>query len=67
MNYHITLRNCKWAARKAGAKRATKLFKIKRAAITFASNIVRGQGGGWIYIHGYDGRVKIRMKVDAIS
>jgi hypothetical protein len=46
-----------WAVKKGGARRATKRFSTKHAAITYGRRISKSQGTE-LYVHGRDGMVR---------
>lgn len=60
MNWNISKRNGKWELRKAGAKKATALFGLRREAIARARAETAARKGG-IYVHGAGGLVVIRI------
>jgi hypothetical protein len=49
----------KWSVRKAGASKASGVFKTQEAAIKEGTKIARNQGTE-LYIHGRDGRIRER-------
>ena len=56
---HVVPRGGKWAVRKAGAGRVTRHFDTQKEAIEAARGIARN-GGGEVFIHGRDGRIRQR-------
>ena len=56
---HVVPRGGKWAVRKAGAGRVTRHFNTQKEAIEAARGIARN-GGGEVFIHGRDGRIRQR-------
>ena len=56
---HIVPRDGKWAVRKSGSNRVTRLFGTQREALEAARDIARKQGTV-LYIHGLDGRISER-------
>lgn len=56
---HVVPRDGKWAVRKSGSDRATKLFDTQKQAIKQGRAIARSQGTE-LYIHGRDGRIQGR-------
>jgi hypothetical protein len=56
---HVVPRDGKWAVRKSGADRITRLFGTQREALEAARDIARKQGTE-LYIYGRDGRIRER-------
>ena len=56
---HVVPRNKKWAVRKSGSDKATKIFDTRKEAIVQGRKIARNQGTE-LYIHGRDGRIRDR-------
>ena len=53
---HVVPRNGKWAVRKTGSVKATKIFDSQQEAINLGRRIARNQRTE-LYIHGRDGRI----------
>ncbi len=58
-NQHVVPRGKKWAIRKTGAERVTRRFDTQQEAIKAARGIARDKGGE-VFIHGRDGRIRLR-------
>lgn len=56
---HVVPRDGKWAVRRSGSDKATRLFDTQRQAIAQGREIARKQGTE-LYIHGRDGRIRER-------
>lgn len=56
---HVVPRGKKWAIRKTGAERVTCRFDTQQEAIKAARGIARDKGGE-VFIHGRDGRIRVR-------
>lgn len=56
---HVVPRGRRWAVRKTGSRRVTRLFDTRREAIEAARVIVRDKGGE-VLIYGPDGRIRER-------
>lgn len=56
---HVVPRDRKWAVRRTGSERATKLFDSQKDAIARGRQIARNEGTE-LYIHGRDGRIRER-------
>lgn len=56
-NQHVVPTEGGWAVKRAGSKRATKVFSTQREAIKAGRKIARGQGSE-LLIHGKDGRIR---------
>ena len=56
---HVVPRDNKWAVRKSGSDRVTRMFDTQREAIEVAREFARNQGTE-VYIHGRDGRIRER-------
>lgn len=56
---HVVTRNGKWAIRRSGSDKATKIFDTQKEAIVQGRRIARNQGTE-LYIHGRDGRIRDR-------
>ena len=56
---HVVPRNGKWAIRRSGSDKATKIFDTQKEAIVQGRRIARNQGTE-LYIHGRDGRIRDR-------
>ena len=56
---HVVPRGKKWAVRKTGAERVTRRFDTQQEAIKAARGIARDNGGE-VFIHGRDGRIRMR-------
>ncbi len=56
-NWHVVPREDGWAAKREGAKRASKTFKTKGEAVDYAREKAH-QEGGELTIHGRDGRIQ---------
>jgi Uncharacterized protein conserved in bacteria (DUF2188) len=56
---HVVPNGKEWSIRKAGALRATGIFKTRDEAVKKASEIARNQKSE-LYIHGKDGRIRKR-------
>ena len=57
-SHHVVPRDGKWAVRRTGSYRTTKLFDTKWEAIAQGRKIARNQGTK-LYIHGRDGRIRV--------
>ena len=56
---HVVPRDGKWAVRRTGSDRVTKLFNTQKEAIAQGRKIARNQGTE-LYVHGRDGRIRER-------
>lgn len=56
---HVVPRDSKWAVRRTGSNRVTRRFDTQREAIDAARALARKQGTE-LYIHGRDGRIRVR-------
>lgn len=56
---HVVPRNGKWAVRRSGSGKATRIFDTQKKAIREGRRIARSQGAE-LYIHGRDGRIRDR-------
>lgn len=56
---HVVPRGGKWAVRRSGASRVTRLFATQPEALEAARDIARRQGTE-LYIFGRDGRIRER-------
>jgi len=56
---HVVPRNGKWAVRKAGAKKASRVYNTQKEAIRAATKAAK-QEKTELYIHGRDGRIRER-------
>ena len=56
---HVVPRNGKWAIRRSGSDKATKIFDTQKEAIVQGRRIARNQGTE-LYIHDRDGRIRDR-------
>lgn len=56
---HVVPRDRKWAVRKSGSDKVTKIFDTQEEAIVRGRKIARNQGAE-LYIHGRDGRIRDR-------
>ena len=62
-NQHVVRHKDGWAVRGAASQRATSGHPTQRAAIDAAREIARAQGTE-LFIHGRDGRIRVRDKFD---
>ena len=53
---HVSPSGEKWSVRRAGAERASGVFRTQSEAIVRAREIAKNQGAE-LYIHGRDGRI----------
>ncbi|MFZ4526062.1 MAG: DUF2188 domain-containing protein [Chlorobium sp.] len=58
-NQHVVPKDDRWAVRKQGAMRSTKVFSNQREAINFARDVARKQSGE-LFIHKADGTIHER-------
>ncbi len=56
---HVVPRNGKWAVRKSGSSKATKIFETQKQAISEGRRLAKSQHTE-LYIHGRNGRVRGR-------
>jgi hypothetical protein len=56
---HVVPRDGKWAVRKAGSDRVTRVFETQREAVAAGRDIARNQGSELV-IHGSDGLIRER-------
>jgi hypothetical protein len=61
---HIVPTGDGWAVRKAGSERASKVTTTQQAAEMAAKKAVARDGGGKVYVHGKDGRIKGKFTVE---
>lgn len=59
-NYHVTPRQDGWAAKQAGSARAAAVVSTQKEAIDIARRLSENKGGGDVFIHGKDGRIRDR-------
>ena len=55
----------RWANRRAGAKRATSLHETQAAAARAAGHDLLKAGGGAVYIHRPNGKIRARRTIPA--
>lgn len=60
---HIIPHKDGWAVRKAGSERASAVTSTQHAAETAAKKAVAKEGGGTVYVHGKDGRIRDKLSV----
>jgi len=58
--HHVAPSEGGWSVRAAGASRASRIVGSQDDAIKIAITIARKSGGGDVYIHGADGRIRER-------
>ena len=63
MNQHVIPTGDRWAVRRAGSRRSSRVFDTQREAITAATGIARSQGVD-LYIHGRDGLIREHVRFD---
>ena len=56
---HVVPRDRKWAVRRTGSGRVTKIFDTRKEAIARGRQIARNEGTE-LYIHDRDGRIRER-------
>ncbi|MCY3879306.1 MAG: DUF2188 domain-containing protein [Rhodobacteraceae bacterium] len=56
---HVVPQDGKWAVRKSGSDKVTKIFDTQQKAIAKGREFARKQGTE-LYIHGRDGRIRDR-------
>ena len=57
MTYHIIARGRKWAVKRAGAQRATRIFAAKLMAMQYTDPFIRR--GANLVVHNKDGSVEL--------
>ena len=63
---HVVPSGSKWSVRRAGASRATGIYKTQREAISRARELAQNQKT-ILYIHGTDGRIRERNSYSCVS
>lgn len=59
-NYHVTPRPEGWAVKGEGAKRASEILPTQMQAIERSRELSISKGGGDVFIHGRDNRIRDR-------
>lgn len=65
-NQHVIPSGDRWAVRRAGSSRSSRVFDTQREAISAATGIARSQGVA-LYIHGRDGLIRERVSFDKVA
>ncbi|MBA3020926.1 DUF2188 domain-containing protein [Propionicimonas sp.] len=62
--YHVTPSEDGWAAKKAGASRASSVHRTQAEAVDASRGYLTNQGGGELNIHGRDGSIRAKDTID---
>ncbi len=57
---HVVPNGGKWAVRKAGSERASRVYATRNEAIAKGKELAKNQGTE-LYVHGKDGRIEKRI------
>jgi hypothetical protein len=60
MNQHVIPSGDRWAVRRVGASRSSKVFETREEAVAAARSIARNNSAD-LYIHDRDGRISQRV------
>jgi len=66
-NNHVVKRSNGWAVRKENAQRDTAVCSTQEEAFQLARQITRNQGGGEVFIHGANGKIRERNTYEKID